>query len=57
MNETDRMVGVGNRLIQAIEDQTKVMGRHSKSLTWATYALVLATILLATVTVVMRFYP
>ena len=36
-----------NALIKAIEEQTKAMDRHSKSLAWATWALAIVTAVLA----------
>ena len=48
---------VGKRIIQAIENQTKAMDHHSKIMMCATYTLAFATIILAIVTVAVRFYP
>ena len=40
------------RVVEAIENQTIAMGRHTKSINIATYVLAVATIILAVVTVV-----
>ena len=45
----------GPELIRAIRDQTEAMGRHSNTLTAATYVLAAATIILAVATVWPQF--
>jgi len=61
-SDTDRLVGVGNHLrdaikaqTEAIRAQTDAMGHHSRGLTFATYVLAVATIVLAVAAVVQIF--
>ena len=41
---TDRLVGVGNKLIQKIEEDAKSQERHQKAIVWLTIVIAIATV-------------
>ena len=47
MSDTDRMINVANQLRDAIKAQAHAMSRRSKGITFATYVLAGATVVLA----------
>ena len=48
---TDRMVGVGNRLITAIEQNSKSQDSHQKAIYWLTLVIAISTVVYTGVTV------
>jgi len=50
-HSTDRLVGTGNRLINAIEESSETQRRHNKAIVWLTGVIAVATVIYAAVTV------
>jgi len=50
-HSADRLVGTGNRLIEAIEKSSETQRRHNWAIIWLTGVIAAATVIYAAVTV------
>ena len=49
--KTDRIIGAGNRLIEAIEHSSSSQEKHQKSIRWLTIVIAISTVIYTGVTI------